>query len=99
MQNLRENAEYVTYDLAKIVSDQRLQQVAWSLRLYYAGRGVEMPELYQNIPAVYDLTFDYDYLRQQARRIAPNKRPYHGTYAEAEWHRSQAQMLSVFPCS
>ena len=42
LENLQDNPSYVTFELAKITSDRRLQEVASSLKAYYAEKNIPL---------------------------------------------------------
>ncbi len=78
LENLQDNPSYVTFELAKITSNRRLQEVGSSVKNYYAKRGIPLPEVYGQIPAEYDENFDYDALRTGLSEIPFTKHEYRG---------------------
>ncbi len=84
LQNLQDNPSYVTFELANITSDKRLQEMAQNLKQYYADRNVGLPEVYGTIPKEYDPTFDYNGLRERFRSVVFSKHPYTGVVEKEE---------------
>lgn len=78
LENLQDNPSYVTFELAKVTSNRRLQEIGSHLKLYYADRGVPLPEVYNQIPAEYDENFDYDALRAGFSEVPFTKHEYKG---------------------
>lgn len=64
LESLQNRPAYVTLELAKVTSDRRLSQLANSLKAYYQGRDVALPEVYNQIPTEYDPAFDYNSVRE-----------------------------------
>ena len=78
LENLQDNPSYVTFELAKIQSNRRLQEIASSVKAYYVRSRVSVPEVYADIPAQYDDQFDYDALRNGFSQIPFSKHEYKG---------------------
>lgn len=83
-QNLQDNPSYVTFELAKIKSNKRLQEVATHLKSYYANRGIPLPEAYREIPPEYNEQFDYNSLRAHLSQIQFTKHGYTGEEYQGE---------------
>lgn len=76
LQNLQDNPSYVTFELSKIKSNRRLQEIAGNLRNYYVEKGVVLPDVYARIPQEFDEEFDYDSLRGSFSQIPFSKHEY-----------------------
>ncbi len=99
LQNLQDNPSYVTFELGKIESDVRLQQMATALKRYYEEKGVKLPDCYEKIPQNFDTNFNYDELRASFREIQFSKHPYTGSMTGDEYkelarvHASETTMM------
>lgn len=78
LENLQDNPSYVTFELAKIQSNRRFQEIVSSVKAYYVKRGISLPEVYNDIPIQYDVQFDYSALRTGLSQIPFSKHEYRG---------------------
>lgn len=99
LQNLQDNPAYVTFELAKISSDRRFQQVARDLSDYYHSHGVEVPDFYAELPTLYDPNFDYQSLRAKYASIPFSKHAYTGSMSADDYRKlaaTAAERTSTF---
>lgn len=94
LQNLQDNPAYVTFELAKVESDQRLQQMATNLRNYYTEKGVTLPDVYSRIPDAYNPAFDYKALRAGFSAIPFSKHGYQGELSSTQPYRQLAHKIA-----
>ncbi len=99
LENLRDNPSYVTFELAKIASNRRLQEVGGSVKNYYAKRGIPLPEVYGQIPAEYDEQFDYDLLRSGFSQIPFSKHEYRGEEYKGDTAKYRDLAATVGQCT
>ncbi|MDO8658830.1 MAG: ElyC/SanA/YdcF family protein [Candidatus Levybacteria bacterium] len=78
LENLQDSPSYVTFELAKIKSNRRLQEIASHLKTYYVQKGISLPEVYGEIPSEYDDQFDYNVLRAHLSQVKFSKHEYRG---------------------
>lgn len=78
LENLQDSPPYVTFELAKIKSDKRLQEIASHLKAYYVQKGAPLPEVYGEIPSVYNDQFNYNTLRAHLSEVQFSKHGYKG---------------------
>jgi len=84
LENLQDNPSYVTFELAKIQSNRRLQEIATNLKAYYAKKNIPLPQSYEEIPLEYNDQFDYEFLRSHLLQIQFSKHGYNGEEYKGE---------------
>lgn len=78
LQNLQDNPSYVVFELAKIQSNRRLQEIANHVKAYYAEKNIPLPQVFGEIPSEYNDQFDYESLRSHLSQIQFSKHGYTG---------------------
>lgn len=93
LQNLQDNPAYVTFELAKVKSDKRLQEIAANLKQYYVSKGVALPAIYDQIPQLYDPNFSYAEIREGLSKVSYSKHAFRGEVASTQLYRVLAKQF------
>lgn len=94
LENLKTNPSYVTFELAALTSDKRLQEMAHALKEYYQRNHIDLPDAYTLIPETYDPAYDYGKLRDGLKAVPFSKNPYSGEKDETVGYRELAAIVA-----